>query len=46
MVIVSDKYLEVKNNNKVEGLLRIVLYLEDLGIMRKKTNEIIGLPQI
>ena len=32
MVIVSDKYLEVKSQDQVQGLLRVVLYLEDLGL--------------
>ena len=32
MVIVSDKYLEVKSQGQVQGLLRVVLYLEDLGV--------------
>ena len=30
MVIVADKFLEVKQNRKVAGLLRVVLYLEDM----------------
>lgn len=32
LVIVSDKYLEVKSGDSVQGLLRVVLYLEDMGI--------------
>ena len=32
MVIVSDKYLEVKQAGDVKGLLRVVLYLEDMGL--------------
>ena len=32
MVIVSDKYLEVKSQDQVQGLIRVVLYLEDLGV--------------
>mmetsp|Transcript_15983 Transcript_15983/g.21704 ORF Transcript_15983/g.21704 Transcript_15983/m.21704 type:complete len:82 (+) Transcript_15983:345-590(+) len=33
MVIVSDKYLEVKQiGGSVQGLLRVVLYLEDMGV--------------
>ena len=32
LVIVSDKYLEVKSGAQVQGLLRVVLYLEDLGV--------------
>ena len=32
MVIVSDKYLEVKQGSQVQGLLRVVLYLEDMGV--------------
>ena len=32
MVIVSDKYLEVKHGSQVQGLLRVVLYLEDMGV--------------
>jgi hypothetical protein len=35
MVIVSDKYLEVKLDSKVQGLIRVVLYLEDLGVAKK-----------
>lgn len=31
MVIVSDKFLEVKQGAQVQGLLRVVLYLEDMG---------------
>jgi hypothetical protein len=32
MVIVSDKFLEVTQASQIQGLLRVVLYLEDLGI--------------
>ena len=32
MVIVSDKYLEVKSQDQVQGLVRVVLYLEDMGV--------------
>ena len=32
MFIVSDKYLEVKQAGQIQGLLRVVLYLEDMGI--------------
>jgi len=34
MVIVTDKYLEVKDptSQAVQGLLRVVLYLEDMGL--------------
>ena len=32
LVIVSDKYLEVKDGNQIQGLLRVVLYLEDMGL--------------
>jgi len=32
MVIVSDKYLELKQGSQVQGLLRVVLYLEDMGV--------------
>ena len=32
LVIVSDKYLEVKQREQVQGLLRVVLYLEDMGL--------------
>ena len=32
LVIVSDKYLEVKRGEQVQGLLRVVLYLEDMGL--------------
>ena len=32
MVIVSDKYLELKQAGDVKGLLRVVLYLEDMGL--------------
>ena len=28
----SDKYLEVKQANQIQGLLRVVLYLEDMGL--------------
>ena len=31
MVIVSDKFLELKNREGVAGLVRVVLYLQDLG---------------
>lgn len=31
-MIVSDKYLEVKSGREVQGLLRVVLYLEDMGV--------------
>lgn len=33
MVIVSDKFLEVKQGSAVQGLLRVVLYLEDMGVV-------------
>ena len=32
MVIVSDKFLEVNRAGQVQGLLRVVLYLEDMGV--------------
>ena len=32
VVIVSDKYLELKQQEKVQGLVRVVLYLEDMGV--------------
>ena len=32
MVIVSDKFLEVTRAREVQGLLRVVLYLEDMGV--------------
>ena len=32
LVIVSDRYLEVKSGRDVQGLLRVVLYLEDMGV--------------
>ena len=31
MVIVSDKFLEIKKFEEVIGLLRVVLYLQDMG---------------
>jgi len=31
MFIVSDKYLELKQAGAIQGLLRVVLYLEDMG---------------
>ena len=31
LVIVSDKYLELKQSGEIGGLLRVVIYLEDLG---------------
>ena len=39
MVIVSDKYLEVKLDGKVQGLLRVVLYLEDLGVSKRQEKQ-------
>lgn len=33
MVIVSDKFLEVQQGTNVQGLLRVVLYLEDMGVV-------------
>jgi len=35
MVIVTDKYVEMKHEGKVSGLVRIVVYLEDLGVIKK-----------
>ena len=35
MVIVADKYVELKAESKVTGLVRIVLYLEDLGVVKR-----------
>ena len=32
LVIVRDKYLEVNSGGQVQGLLRVVLYLEDMGV--------------
>ena len=32
MVIVSDKFLEIKKFEEVIGLIRVVLYLQDLGL--------------
>ena len=37
MVIVADKYVELKAESKVTGLVRIVLYLEDLGVVKRST---------
>ena len=34
VVIVSDKYVELKLDGKVSGLVRVVLYLEDLGVVK------------
>lgn len=31
MVIVSDKFVEVKRGRDITGLLRVVLYLQDMG---------------
>jgi len=39
MVIVSDKFLEVKKAADVQGLLRVVLYLEDLGVASKRDQQ-------
>ena len=39
MVIVSDKFLEVKQSASVQGLLRVVLYLEDLGVASKRDQQ-------
>lgn len=36
MVIVSDKYVELKQDSKVVGLVRVVIYLEDLGQVKGK----------
>ena len=36
MVIVSDRYLEVKQRNDIQGLLRVVLYLEDMGVVSQE----------
>jgi len=44
MVIVSDKYLEAKSDGKVQGLVRVVLYLEDLGVVKKQSKA--ALPQL
>lgn len=30
-MIVADKYLEMRNEGEMSGLLRVILYLEDLG---------------
>ncbi len=35
VVIVSDKYVELKLDGKVTGLVRVVLYLEDLGVVKR-----------
>ena len=35
LLIVSDKYLELKQQSKVQGLIRVVLYLQDLGLVPK-----------
>ena len=35
MIIVSDKYLELQQQGSVQGLIRVVLYLQDLGIAQK-----------
>jgi len=35
VVIVSDKYIELKLDGKVSGLVRVVLYLEDLGVVKR-----------
>ena len=50
MVIVTDKYLEVKDPSSqgVQGLLRVVLYLEDMGLAtaeeQKRTQSASGAP--
>ena len=31
MVIVADKFLEIKRMDDMQGLLRVILYLQDLG---------------
>lgn len=35
MVIVADKYVEAKLAGTVTGLVRVVVYLEDLGIAKR-----------
>ena len=39
LVIVSDKYLEVKQREQVQGLLRVVLYLEDMGLATQEEQK-------
>ena len=39
LVIVSDKYLEVKHREQVQGLLRVVLYLEDMGLATQEEQK-------
>lgn len=38
MVIVADKYVEAKLAGTVTGLVRVVVYLEDLGIAKRQTS--------
>ena len=38
MVIVADKYVELKADSKVMGLVRVVLYLEDLGVVKRSAG--------
>lgn len=39
VVIVSDRFLEVRQASQVQGLLRVVLYLEDLGVVSADERE-------
>ena len=38
MVRVSDNYLPVKQAEQVRGMLRVVVYLEDLGVVEAKSS--------
>ena len=38
VIIVSDKYLELKQQGNVQGLIRVVLYLQDLGVAQKPSG--------
>lgn len=46
MVIVTDKYVEMKNEGKIAGMVRIVVYLEDLGVVRKQERPQTGFAPI
>jgi chromosome segregation ATPase len=44
MVIVADKYVEMRHEGSVTGMVRVVVYLEDLGVVKKQTAQNLAAP--